>query len=322
MRYVTVGDLEVPELFLGCGNFGGIGSPAEFYGKGDNQKAAFTLMDAALAAGVTMFDTANTYAGGVSEDWIGRWLTSRGTRDNVYLTTKVSGPVGPGPDDHGLSRKHIRTQIDASLNRLQTDRIDLYLAHAPDEATPIAETVAAFDELVREGKIRAYGLSNYSAAQLVEALTAVAESGVTKPANLQCGYNLLDRTESGSFDVCRGAGIAFTAYSPLAGGLLTGKYRGDQPPPPDTRMAVRPTPLPHLSHDSLYRALGELAVVADRYGVPLTTLSLAWLRADPNVTALVIGPRTPAQLATMCDALDLDLTEDECAELTAIVVNA
>jgi aryl-alcohol dehydrogenase-like predicted oxidoreductase len=317
VRYVTVGGLEVSELFLGCGNFGGIGSPPEFYGKGDNQKSAFTLMDAALAAGITMFDTANTYAGGVSEDWIGQWLTSRGTRDDVYLTTKVSGPVGPGPQDQGLSRKHIRTQVEASLNRLRTDRIDLYLAHAPDEATPITETVAAFDELVREGKIRNYGLSNYSVGQLEAALTAMA-----RPANLQCGYNLLDRSQSTVFETCRRAGVAFTAYSPLAGGLLTGKYRGDQPPPPGTRMALRPTPLPHLTHDALYKALGELGVVADRYGVPLATLSLAWLRADPNVTALVVGPRTPAQLSTMCDAVDLDLTEDECAELTAIVANA
>lgn len=322
MRYVTLGDLDVPELFLGCGNFGGIGSPAEFYGKGDDQDAAFTLMDAALAAGVTMFDTANSYAGGASEDWIGQWLTSRGTRDQVYLTTKVSAPVGPGPDDRGLSRRHIRAEIEASLRRLRTDHVDLYLAHAPDEETPIAETIAAFAELVREGKIRHYGLSNYDPAQLAEAVTAATEPDAIKPVNLQCGYNLLDRSAAGVFPTCEQAGIGFTAFSPLAGGLLTGKYRGDEPPPPNTRMALRPTPLPHLTHDALYRALAELAKVADRYGVPLTTLSLAWLRTDPNVTALVLGARTPAQLTTMCDSLNLDLGEAERAELTAIVDNA
>jgi len=322
VRYTKLGrsGLEVPVLFLGCGNFGGIGSLPELYGRGDDEAAAFAVMDAALAAGVHMFDTANSYGGGVSEDWIGRWLASRGVRDEVTLTTKVGSPIGPEPTDSDLSRRHIRDQIDASLRRLRTDRIDLYLAHTTDESTPIAETVAAFDELVRDGKIRHYGLSNFSRTELEAALAAVAELGSTAPVNVQGGYSLLDRAESADIlDVCAREAIAFTAYSPLAGGLLTGKYRADQPPPPASRLALRPPSFARRGRESTFAVLAGLATAADGYGVPLATLALAWLLADPAVTALVVGPRTPAQLTTMCDALDLELTEGQRAELVAVV---
>jgi len=325
VRYETLGKsgLDVPVLILGCGNFGGIGSPPELYGKGDNQEAAFALMDAALDAGLRMFDTANSYGGGVSEDWIGQWLASRGVRDQVSLTTKVASRVGPGPDDRGLSRRHIRTQIDASLGRLRTDRIELYLAHGPDESTPIEETIAAFDELVRDGKIAHYGLSNLDRAELEAALAAAATLGVTGPVNLQSGYNLLDRTESAdTFDVCARAGIGFTAYSPLAGGLLTGKYRAKQPPPPASRLALRPGAYQHLTTAATFVGLDRLAAAADRYGIPLPTLALAWVVTDPGVTALVVGPRTPAQLKTMCDALDVRLTDSDRAELIRLVESA
>jgi aryl-alcohol dehydrogenase-like predicted oxidoreductase len=323
VRYETLGESgpEVPVLFLGCGNFGGIGSLPELFGLGDDQETAFAVMDAALAAGVRMFDTANSYAGGVSEDWIGRWLVSRGTRDDVLLTTKVASPVGPRPEDRGLSREHIRAQVETSLRRLRTDRIDLYLTHEPDESTPIAETVAAFDELVREGKIAHYGLSNVDRVLLEQALAAVAELGVTGPVNLQCGYNLLDRAESAGFDVCARAGIGFTAYSPLAGGLLTGKYRADEPPPPGSRLALRPPSFGDLSRDEVFAALGKLAAAADGYGLPLATLALAWNLTDPGVTALVVGPRSPAQLKTMCDAVDVRLTEAERTELVRMVAD-
>lgn len=316
MRYTTLGDLEVPVLFLGCGNFHGIGSPPELFGRGDDKATAFTVLDAALAAGVRMFDTANSYAGGVSEDWIGQWLVDRGTRDDVLLTTKVGAPVG---DEVGLSPRSIRTQIDASLGRLRTDHVDLYLAHAPDDSTPIAETIATFAELISEGKIARYGLSNYNPAQLEAALAAVDELGVPGPVNLQSGYNLLDRTESATFDVCARAGIGFTAYSPLAGGLLTGKYRADEPPPPGSRQALRPSELPNLTRDQTFAALAKLASAADGYGVPLATLALAWLLTDPAVTAVVVGPRSPAQLKPMLDAVALELTEAERADLVGMV---
>jgi aryl-alcohol dehydrogenase-like predicted oxidoreductase len=325
VRYVMLGESgpEVPVLFLGCGNFGGIGSPPELYGLGDDQETAFTLMDAALAAGVRMFDTANSYGGGVSEDWIGQWLASRGTRDEILLTTKVASPMGPRPEDQGLSRRHIREQIEASLARLRTDRIDLYLAHGPDESTPIHQTVQAFDELVREGKIAHYGLSNLDRAGLEQALAAVRDLGVAGPVNLQNGYNLFDRAGSAAtFEVCARAGIGFTAYSPLAGGLLTGKYRVDQPPPPGSRLALRPGAFEHLGMNGAFAGLDGLAAAAESRGLPLATLALAWVLTDPGVTALLVGPRSPAQLTAMCAALDVELTESERAELVRVADGA
>jgi 1-deoxyxylulose-5-phosphate synthase len=156
MRYVRLGrsDLAVSVVALGCGNFGGIGSSPELIGQGEDERAAFALMDTALEQGITLFDTANSYGGGSSELAVGRWMASRHTRDDIALTTKVRNRVGPGPDDEGLSAGHIRREIDNSLRRLGTDHVDLYLAHDPDPSVPITETLGVFDELIRAGKVR------------------------------------------------------------------------------------------------------------------------------------------------------------------------
>jgi aryl-alcohol dehydrogenase-like predicted oxidoreductase len=313
MRYETLGAAgpQVPALILGCGNFGGIGSPKQFRGKGDNRDAAFEIMDAAWAAGITMFDTANAYAGGLSEQWIGEWLADRRARNAIAVTTKVGGPTDAGS---GLSRDHIRAQIDASLSRLGVERVALYLAHGPDETVPIEETIGTFEELVAAGKIGAYGVSNVTAAQL----TATTTAG--RPVNVQNGYNLFDRqSQAELWPVCAAEGVGFSAYSPLAGGLLTGKHRAGQPYAPGSRMALRPPELTDLSLDSAFEALPRLAEIADGYGVPLTTLALAWVLADPGVTAAVVGPRSPQQLEPMLAAVELALTPERRAELVAAI---
>src|SRR5436190_17393553 len=166
MRYTRLGDLEVSVVALGCGNFGGVGSAPELFGLGENEQQAAALLDAAHEQGITLLDSANCYGGGGSEGWLGRWLGSRGVGDDVVLTTKVGNAVGPSAADRGLSAGHVRAQIEASLRRLRTDRVDLYLTHAPDSDTPIEETLAVFDELVQAGKIRCYGLSNVDGAQV------------------------------------------------------------------------------------------------------------------------------------------------------------
>src|SRR6266536_2696051 len=195
MRYVRLGrtDLEVSAIALGCGNFGGIGSVPELFGQGEDEQAAFALMDAAREHGVTLFDTANSYGGGRSEATIGRWLASRRARDEVVLTTKVRNRVGPGPGDEGLSARHIREQIEASLRRLGTDHVDLYLAHEPDPSVPLEGTMAAFDGLVRAGKVRQVGLSNYGGRQVRAAAEVAAAGGLAAPANLQNSYSPLGR---------------------------------------------------------------------------------------------------------------------------------
>ncbi len=318
MRYVRLGrtGLEVSAIALGCGNFGGIGSVPELFGQGEDEQAAFALMDAAREHGVTLFDTANSYGGGRSEATIGRWLASRRARDEVVLTTKVRNRVGPGPDDEGLSARHIREQIEASLRRLGTDHVDLYLAHEPDPSVPLEETMAAFDGLVRAGNVRQVGLSNYGGRQVRAAAEVAAAGGLAAPANLQNSYSLLDRAAADDcFGVCAAHGIAFTAYSPLAGGWLTGKYRAGQSYPAGSRMTLRPDPYRDLEQPATFAALAALEQAAAGRGVPIATLALAWVLTDPGVTAVIVGPRRPEQLAPALAALDLDLAQDERATL-------
>ena len=319
MRYARLGrtDLDVSVLALGCGNFGGIGSDPDLFGKGDDRDAAFALMDAAREQGVTLFDTANSYGGGRSEEMIGRWLDARpGARDEIVLTTKVRNRVGPGEGDEGLSARHIREQIEESLRRLGTDRVDLYLAHEPDPATPIDETLTAFDELIRAGKIRHAGLSNYSGAQLSDAVEVAGTVGLTPPANLQCGYSLLERgVAADAFDACERYGVGFTAFSPLAGGWLTGKYRRGEAYPEGSRMTLRPGPYAQVATDATYAFIEVLEARAAERGVRLPALALAWVITNPAVCAAIVGPRVPEQLVRMCAALDVPLTPAERREL-------
>jgi aryl-alcohol dehydrogenase-like predicted oxidoreductase len=319
MRYARLGqtDLDVSVLGLGCGNFGGIGSDPRLFGRGDDEAAAFALMDAAREQGITLFDTANSYGGGRSEETIGRWFDARpGARDEVVLTTKVRNRVGPGEGDEGLSARHIRAQIQASLRRLRTDHVELYLAHEPDPATPIDETLAAFDELIRTGLVRHAGLSNYPGALLADAIEVAGGIGLAPPANLQCGYSLLERgVAADAFDVCERYGVAFTAFSPLAGGWLTGKYRRGEAYPHGSRMTLRPEPYAQIATDETYALLDALRSRAEARGVSLATLSLGWVVTDPAVTAAIVGPRTPEQLVRMCAALDVALTPAERREL-------
>jgi aryl-alcohol dehydrogenase-like predicted oxidoreductase len=319
MRYRPLGNtpLRVSVLALGCGNFGGVGSIPELFGRGDDRDTAFALLDAAREHGITLLDTANSYGGGTSEEWVGRWLASRGARDEVVLTTKVRNRTGPDPADEGLSAWHIREQIDASLRRLGTDRVDLYLAHAPDPRVPVDETLGAFDELVRAGKVRYTGLSNYAGAELKAAAEAAARGGYGL-VNLQSGYSLLDRAAAGDFPVCAEHGIGFTAHSPLAGGWLSGRYRAGQPYPEGSRMTLRPEPYQHLQTDATYAAVDALERMARDRGLPLATLALAWVITDPEVAGAVIGPRRPEQVAQALVALDVTLTDDERSALAAL----
>ena len=318
MRYASIGTLEVSVLGLGCGNFGGIGSAPELFGRGDDEPTAYALMDTAREHGISLFDTANSYGGGRSEEWVGRWLASRHARDEIVLTTKVRNRVGPNPEDEGLSAHHIRTQIDASLRRLGTDRVDLYLAHEPDPRVPVDETMAAFDELIRAGKVRQAGLSNYSGAQLAEAVDAANRVGAARPVNLQSGYSLLDRSAGDdAFATCAEHGVAFTAYSPLAGGWLAGRYRAGEPYPDGSRMTLRPEPYTQWQNFTTYQRIEDLERTARERGVTLSALALAWVVTDPAVAAAIVGPRRPDQLLDALGALDVRLDPTERDRLTS-----
>jgi len=296
---------DYPRVVLGCGNFGGVGSAPAFFGQGENQEQAFELMDAAWEAGLTWFDTADAYGGGRSETYIGEWIRAR-RPDGLRLTTKTFAAMAEG-EDRGLAPDRVRRQIDSSLQRLGVERVDLYLAHAWDPDVPAAEIAGVFEELVAAGKVAAWGVSNVDGAQLREALAAGSVAAV------QNSHSLLDReVEDEVLPLCAEHGLWFQAFSPLAGGWLTGKYRRGEPLPEDSRMTKRPEAYEGFRDDRIYDALEEL----ERRGDP-TILALAWLLADPNVS-VVIGPRRPEQLTPALAALGNPLSAADRDALSAV----
>jgi aryl-alcohol dehydrogenase-like predicted oxidoreductase len=316
-RLGTTG-LKVSRLALGCGNFGGIGSAPAFYGMGENESQAFALMDRAYDAGINVFDTADAYGGGRSEAFIGRWLKTKGSRvrDHLVLGSKVFNPVGSGPNDKGLSRAHILRQIDASLTRLQTDRLDLYLIHEPDPDTPLEETAIVFDDLIRAGKVLYTGASNIEAWRLAGAAGLSERRRLSRFESVQNSYSLLDRSaEREMFPLCADRGIGFMAFSPLAGGWLTGKYRRAGDYPSGSRMTLRPEPYRPFERDEVYRAIDALADQARAQDVGISTLALAWVLHHARVDAAVIGPRTPAHLDAALAALTIELSAADAARL-------
>jgi aryl-alcohol dehydrogenase-like predicted oxidoreductase len=285
---------------LGCGNFGGVGSAPEFFGQGIPHDEAFAIMDRAWDAGITWFDTADAYGGGTSETWIGEWIRDRGRRP--VLTTKTFNPMSEGAD-HGLAPDRVRRQLEGSLERLGVDCVDLYLAHEPDDDVPLADTVAAFEQLKAEKLIAAWGLSNYEADAIRD----------VRPALVQNSFSLLDRDPAR--DVCRDEGIRYVPFGPLAGGWLTGKYRRDEPFPEGSRMTQRPGPYEQYRDDRVFDALEALAAEADARGVEMAALSFAWVLAVCD--GAVCGPNRAAHLDPILAARDLELSDDDVERIGA-----
>jgi len=304
-------ELTVARIALGCGNFGGIGSAPEFFGQGLTEDEALRVMDAAWEAGITHFDTADAYGGGRSERAIGRWIASRGVLPR--LTTKTFNPMEAGAD-RGLKPERIARQLHSSLDRLGVDRVDLYLAHDYDPDVPLAESIGAFGAAQADGLIGAYGVSNFGAAQLAAAL-----AGGT-PAAVQNSYSLLDRADEREvLPLCAARGVAYLAFSPLAGGWLTGKYRRDVPYPAGSRMTQRPEPYREFVTDQTFEALDRLQAIAAGRGTSLAGLALAWLMADDRVTQIVTGPGRPEHLAPVAEALEHPVTQQERGAVTEAV---
>jgi len=303
-------EVEVSRIILGCGNFGGIGSAPEFFGRGESEEEAFRIMDAAWELGIRTFDTADAYGGGRSETAVGNWIRSRGHRPEI--TTKTYNPMDTG-HDHGLAHARVIRQIESSLDRLGVEHVDLYLAHEFDPDTPLEETVATFEGLVQLGLIKAYGVSNFSAVQLRAALS------VGRPAVVQNSYSLLERgDEEEVLPLCAEFEVSYTPFSPLAGGWLTGKYKRGEAPPSGSRMELRPGPYEHLRTDRTFDRLDRFAELAERRGVDAATLAIAWLLAQPHVTAVVVGPRSPLHLDPAVRALDTHLSAAEADELASL----
>jgi aryl-alcohol dehydrogenase-like predicted oxidoreductase len=309
--------ISITRVVLGCGNFGGVGSAPAFFGQGIPHDEAFRIMDAGWDLGIRTFDTADAYGGGRSETWIGEWLATKGSdvRDEIVIETKTFNPMAEGAD-RGLSRARIRRQIGTSLQRLGLERIPLYMAHAPDSDTPLEETLAAFDELVRAGTVGAVGASNFSAEQLAEALEISELEGLARFVWAQNSFSLLDRGDVETvFPVCHEHGVGYEAFGPLAGGWLAGRYRRGEPYPEGSRMTQRPDGYRRYEDDAVFDALEAFEREALGRGVSMAGLALAWALGFPEVTAVVVGPTRAEHLAPVREALELELSAGGHAHL-------
>ncbi|HEY1508610.1 MAG TPA: aldo/keto reductase [Solirubrobacteraceae bacterium] len=307
--------LRVSELILGTMGFAGGG---QFSGVGQiDLDGARRQIDMALDAGVNVIDTADIYTAGASEELVGRALEGR--RDRVLLATKARFAMGKGPNDAGLSRHHLIEACEASLRRLQTDHIDLYQVHEWDGQTPLEETLGALEHLIQSGKVRYAGCSNYAGWQVTKALGIAQDRGLPKFVSQQVYLSLLER--SAEYEIVPSAidqGLGLLIWSPLSGGLLSGKYRRGQPPPEGARHASDWSEPPVFDEDKLYDTVEVLVEIAEAHGVSAAQVALAWLLARPGITSLIVGARTEEQLADNLAAAELELTPDEHARLEKV----
>ena len=302
--------VKVSSLCLGAMMFGGKA----------NAEDSYAMIDRALGEGINFIDTANVYNRGRSEEVVGEALQRLGKRNNVVLATKVHGQMSDDPNDMGTSRRHIITQCEESLRRLQTDHIDLYQLHRPRSDTPIDETLRALDDLVRAGKVRYICTSTFAAWQLVESIYVSKELGANRFVCEQPPYHLLDRrVERELIPAAQTYGIAIIPWSPLAGGLLTGKYRRGQEPPEGTRFADPNPRFRARMNERIYDVIEPLEEMAKAKGCTLSQFALAWVEQQPGVTSPIIGPRTMEQLEDNLKAKDVTFNEDELKQINSII---
>ncbi|MCW6004818.1 aldo/keto reductase [Micromonospora sp. CPCC 205371] len=309
MEYRALGQsgLQVSVLSMGTMTFGGKGGFANVGTTGVDE--ARKQVDRCLDAGINLIDTADVYSDGASEEIVGEVL--RGRRDDLLLATKVRFRMGPGPNDAGLSRHHIIAGCEASLRRLQTDHIDLYQLHEWDGLTPLEETFEALDLLVRAGKVRYVGVSNFAGWQLMKAIGTAQLGGLPRPVSQQIYYSLQARdSEYELIPAAVDQGLGVLVWSPLAGGLLSGKYRRDHEAPAGSRQLTDWDEPPVYDQDKLYDTVEVLVQVGEAHGVSAAQVALAWLLGRPAVSTVVVGARTGEQLADNLAAADLGLPAD------------
>jgi aryl-alcohol dehydrogenase-like predicted oxidoreductase len=320
MEYFNLGrsGLKVSQLCLGTMQFGWTA----------DESTAFDVLDSAFQAGLNFIDTADVYSrwvegnpGGVAETILGKWMKQNpGRRQQIVLATKVRGRMGDGPNDEGLSRVHIMEAVEASLRRLQVEAIDLYQLHSPDQTTPVEETLRALDDLVRGGKVRYIGCSNFKAWQLMEALWTSDRSSLESFASLQPHYNLLHRQEyeAGLQAVCLEHGLGVIPYSPLAGGFLTGKYKRGEEPPEGSRGAGSSRMSKYLADDRTWAVMEALEQIAERHGASQSQIALAWTMQQPGITSPIIGPRSVEQLEDNLGAVSHVLADEDIEALDSL----
>lgn len=317
MQYRVLGSsgLRVSAVAMGTFTFGGRGD----FGMVGNQGVAEArrLVDLCLDHGVNLFDTANMYSSGLSEEILGEVL--KGRRERVLISSKARMPTGDGPNDQGTSRHHLIRECEASLKRLGTDHIDIYHMHEWDGVTPVDEMMSALDTLTRQGKLRYVGCSNFSGWQVMKALAAADRAGGVRFVTQQIHYTLEAReAEYELLPLSVDQGLGVTVWSPLAAGLLTGKHRRDIPVAPDSRQAAGWSEPPIRDLERLWRIVDVLVETGAAHGVSGAQVALAWLLTRPAICSLVVGGRSAAQFTDNFAALDLKLTDDDLRRLNAV----
>jgi aryl-alcohol dehydrogenase-like predicted oxidoreductase len=306
--------LKVPLLSFGTGTFGGSSEFFSAWGSTDVMEAT-RLVDICLDAGVNMFDSADVYSGGVAEEILGKAVAGR--RDKVIIATKASFPMGPGPNDRGNSRHHLLRACDASLRRLGTDYIDIYQMHGFDALSPVEETLGTLDTLVRSGKVRYVGCSNFSGWHLMKSLAASDRYGWPRYVAHQAYYSLVGREfEWELMPLARDQNVGTLVWSPLGWGRLTGKLRRNQPPAV-SRLPRTASYGPPVPDDLLYRVVDALDAVAKETGKTVPQIALNWLTRKPTIASVIVGARNEEQLRQNLDAFGWSLTAEQVASLDA-----
>jgi aryl-alcohol dehydrogenase-like predicted oxidoreductase len=284
----------VGRIWFGCGNFGGIGSSPSLRGPGDSEATALRLLDHARAVGLKRFDTANTYGGGASEIILGKWLGAQGAafRQEAQIATKVGNPNGTPPGETPLSAAQIAHHLDVSLARLGIERIDLYYIHEFDRVTPLEEVLGAMVRAVEAGKIDRFGISNASLADVQAVRGLACDTLGPRFEYVQNEYNLLSPGDADELiPWCAARGLRYAAFSPLAGGFLTGKYQPGEPPPPGSRFANAPQVCEGYSNAEAFAAIELLRRSADGSGIPMAEAALRFVLDTPGLDGLIIAPR-------------------------------
>lgn len=322
MRYRQLGTTgtQVSVLCLGAMTFGEADEKSFMHNVGSSEAESFAVLDRALEAGINFVDSADVYGqNGLSERVLGAWMKARKTRERVVVATKGRFRMAPGPNGTGASRMRITRAIDASLERLGTDRIDLYQIHMQDLRTPEEELMRALDDAVRAGKIVYFGASNYAAYRLMESLWVADKRNLSRFVTLQAQYSLAARTlEREHVPLCTKFGLGILPWSPLGAGLLTGKYQRGQTPPEGTRFAQWKERYKGFDNERNWTIVEALGAVAKELGKAPSQVALAWLLARPVVSSVIFGARTVAQLDENLGAADLELPAEAVARLDSV----
>lgn len=309
MKYKNLGKsgLKVSRIGLGTNNFGGQ----------INEENSIKIVRKAIDLGINLIDTADMYTNGKSEEMIGKAL--QGYRDNVILATKVGFSVGERPNQTGLSRKHILWQVRHSLESLQTDYVDIYYLHRFDPETPLEETLRTFNDLVREEKVRYIACSNFAAWQIAKAHEICEDLGLEKFVAVQPPYNLMQREiETELLPYCQHEGLGVMTYTPLMGGLLSGKYAKGTLPPTGSRAEYNQAYWERINKEGNFTILQQIESIADDAGIPMFQLAIAWILKNPTITAPMVGASKPEQVEENCNIVEINISDEVYKKLNAI----